>query len=60
MLLLTLEGVARYLGVSSKTARGIAKDLPAVRVGKRNRWSVDVVASFANKTPSVRMEQPAE
>lgn len=47
MALLTLAEMARRLGVSEKTARVIAKDLPAVRVGKRNRYPADAVAAFA-------------
>ena len=46
-MLLTLAEMARRLGVSEKTARIIAKDLPAVRVGKRNRYPADAVAEFA-------------
>jgi len=47
-MLLTLAETARRLGVSEKTARAIAKDLPAVRVGKRYRYPADAVAAFAN------------
>jgi excisionase family DNA binding protein len=52
MALLTLAEVARRLGVSEKTARLVAKDLPAVRVGKRNRYPAEAVALFA-KTPTL-------
>ena len=47
MELLTLAALARKLGLSEKTARTIVKDLPAVRVGKRNRYPADAVAAFA-------------
>jgi excisionase family DNA binding protein len=47
MALLTLAEVARRLGVSEKTARVIAKGLPAVRVGKRLRYPADGVDAFA-------------
>lgn len=50
MALLTLAEMARRLGVSEKTARTIAKDLPAVRVGKRNRYPEGAVAEFAKST----------
>ena len=46
-MLLTLSGMARYLGISEKTARQVAKDLPSVRVGKRVRYPIDAVNSFA-------------
>ena len=46
-MLLTLAEMARRLGVSEKTARLIAKDLPSVRVGKRNRIPSEAVAEFA-------------
>jgi excisionase family DNA binding protein len=61
-MLLTLAEVARRLGVSDKTARGIVKDLPAVRVGKRNRYPADAVAAFGRAVtpaPTVSIEQPA-
>ncbi len=45
-MLLTLAEVARRLGVSEKTARNIARVLPAVRVGKRNRYPAEAVADF--------------
>jgi excisionase family DNA binding protein len=56
MALLTLAEVARRLGISEKTARVVARELPAVRVGKRNRYPADAVAAFANTatpTPNV-------
>jgi excisionase family DNA binding protein len=45
-MLLTLSAVARYLGISEKTARVVVKDLPAVRVGKRYRYSSEIVESL--------------
>ena len=48
MALLTLAEMARRLGVSEKTARVIAASLPAVRVGKRNRYPEDAIAAFAS------------
>jgi excisionase family DNA binding protein len=45
-MLLTLSAVARYLGISEKTARVIVRDLPAVRVGKRYRYSSEIVESL--------------
>jgi excisionase family DNA binding protein len=54
-MLLTLAEVARRLGVSEKTARAIAKDLPAVRVGKRNRYPAEAVSEFVK---SARTPQP--
>jgi len=48
MKLLTLAEVARRLGISEKTARVVVRELPAVRVGKRNRYPADAVAVFAN------------
>jgi excisionase family DNA binding protein len=53
MTLLTLAEVARRLGVSEKTASVIAKSLPAVRVGKRNRYPADAVAEFAKSGQGV-------
>ncbi len=56
MALLTLAEVARRLGISEKTARVVARELPAVRVGKRNRYPEDAVAVFANTatpTPNI-------
>lgn len=46
-MLYTIAAMARYLGVSEKMARKIAEDLPAVRVGKRNRYPASVVEAFA-------------
>lgn len=48
MLLLTLAETARRLGISEKMARLIVRDLPAVKVGKRNRYPADAVAAFAS------------
>ena len=45
-MLLTLAEMARRFGVSERTARLIAKDLPAVRVGKRNRYPAEALAEF--------------
>ncbi|SPE39099.1 Excisionase family DNA binding domain-containing protein [Candidatus Sulfopaludibacter sp. SbA3] len=59
MQLLTLAECARRLGVSEKTARQIAKALPAVRVGKRYRYPADAVAAFAS-TPTVGTSTPTE
>jgi hypothetical protein len=46
-MLLSLAETARRLGVSEKTCRGIVKDWPVVRVGKRNRYLAETVAAFA-------------
>jgi len=51
MELLTLAELARRLGLSEKTARAVARELPAVRVGKRYRYPEDAVAAFA-RTPT--------
>lgn len=47
-MLLTLSEVARRLGVGEKAAREIAKSLPRVRVGKRDRFPESAVIAFAN------------
>jgi len=53
-MLLTLTQVAGRLGVSEKTARMIARDLPSVRVGKRSRYLAEEVEKFVRS-----MEVPA-
>ncbi len=59
-MLLTLTAMARVLGVSEKMARTIAKDLPAVRVGKRNRYPASAVEAFAKTaTPAPPSVQAA-
>lgn len=61
-MLLTLAEVARRLGVSAPTARLIVRDLPAVRVGSRLRYSEDVIAGYAKTAavvPSVAPVVPA-
>jgi hypothetical protein len=56
-MLLTLSAVARVLGVSEKMARTIAKDLPAVRCGKRNRYPASAVEAFAKTaTPTAPVQ----
>src|ERR1035441_3534715 len=56
-MLLTLTAMARVLGVSEKMARTIAKDLPAVRVGKRNRYPASAVEAFAKTaTPTAPVQ----
>jgi excisionase family DNA binding protein len=57
MALLTLAEVARRLGVSEKTARVIAKGLPAVRVGKRLRYPADGVDAFARTATVAALAQ---
>lgn len=47
-MLLTLEQVARRLGVSDKTARKLAPQLPSVLIGKRYRYPEDGVTAFIN------------
>jgi hypothetical protein len=42
-MLLSIEGVARRLGVSERTARPWLLHLPAVVIGKRRRWRSEVV-----------------
>jgi hypothetical protein len=58
-MLLTLSAVARVLGISEKMARTIAKDLPAVRVGKRNRYPASAVEAFAKTATPVPNIQAA-
>lgn len=42
-MLLSIQGVARRLGISEKTARGWVAHIPAVVVGKRRRWRSEVI-----------------
>lgn len=42
-MLLTIEGVARRLGISERTARRWVAQIPAVKVGKRRQWRSDVI-----------------
>jgi excisionase family DNA binding protein len=53
-MLLTLTQVAGRLGVSEKTARMIARELPSVRVGKRSRYLSEEVEKYVRS-----MEVPA-
>jgi hypothetical protein len=57
-MLVTKAGAARIWNMSEKTADRILKDLPAVIVGKRKRWPLDVVEAFARPAgvgiPTVR------
>jgi excisionase family DNA binding protein len=44
-MLLSIEGVARTLGISERTARHWVASIPAVMVGKRRRWRSEVIDS---------------
>lgn len=42
-MLLSIEGVARRLGISERTARGWVAQIPAVMIGKRRRWRSETI-----------------
>ncbi len=42
-MLLTLQGVARHLGIGEKAARQWVANIPAIQVGKRRRWRVEEI-----------------
>ena len=49
-MLLSIEGVARRLGVCEKTARTMVRDLPAVKIGKRRRYAAATVDDFVKRS----------
>lgn len=42
-MLLSIESVARRLGISERVARRWVAQIPAVMVGKRRRWRSEVI-----------------
>ena len=60
-MLLSIEGVARRLGISERTARRWVARIPAVMVGKRRRWRSEVIdAALRDATVPPQMPQVPE
>jgi len=45
-MLLTIAEISRRLGISEKAGRELVQHLPAVRVGKRNRYKESALQDF--------------
>ena len=58
-MLLTVADIARRLGISEKAGRKLVQNLPAVRIGKRDRYPEAALAEYIARGGCRPAERPA-